>query len=120
MTPNKPLYIDFSVCSGPLLILNACWSKAKADLYWVVGCQGSGDAVIIAYGDSDEELFEGLQVGLPDLDGDPLTCVAGFSESLFERLVEDDCGMPSVNGEMCSVGRFHRPVRSSRSSSKVA
>ena len=78
VTPKNEFDYEFYVYSGRQVILNACWSKAKADLYWVVGCQGSGDAVIIAYGDSDEELCEGLQIGLPDLDGEPLTCVAGL------------------------------------------
>ena len=77
VTPNKEFALEFTVFGGPLVMLDACWSKAKTDLDWVIVCDYPTGLAIAAYGSSTEEGCEDLQVGIFDeWGGDGLVCVA--------------------------------------------
>lgn len=73
--PNKDYELGLTIFDGPLMLLDACWSKASADLDWALFCDFGDDFQLTALSQSDEEKCEDMQIGV--FGGDAgLDCVA--------------------------------------------
>lgn len=66
VTQSKDFELELEIFGGPLMLIDSCWSNAKADLDWIVVCD-FGDPVgvaVAAISDSDEEKCEDFQLGV--------------------------------------------------------
>lgn len=64
VTSSKDFELVLTIVGGPLMLLDACWSKGGIDLDWVVLCDYPSGIDIAAVGASTEEKCEDLQVGI--------------------------------------------------------
>lgn len=107
VTRSKDYNLGLTIFGGPMLLLDACWASAKADLDWLITCDYGDDGILVAaVGNSDEEKCEDIQFGI--FGGqDGIECVA----TLFSA-----GGTGKGNGSF----RFTGSERSTRASVRAA